>query len=226
MGPEGNHDTSPLPHLSEVDTEVAQEILTWLSHYITKLSSRDHISTPIQTLLFKSLSNLQTALTSLHQSAVPTTPSPYTFQLKLSIWAYLAFLPFQLYPGLGWGIIPVEFVVSVVYLGFMRVGIKIDSPFVAGKGGINLNELVAQTEKQLEKATGVNIASPFQILNLAPPTLPSGFGMTAEPRNAMELNEKISGSRSGSGSSIPSLPTLPVLQDIPRDLSQQAGDHV
>jgi putative membrane protein len=69
----------------------------------------------------------------------------------LSVYAYLFFLPFQLNRSLGWWTIPGEFIVSVVYLGFMAVGIDIGKPFKAGLARLDVGGLVEDLKRQIDE---------------------------------------------------------------------------
>lgn len=52
--------------------------------------------------------------------------------LKLVIWGYLIFLPFQLVSAFGYITIPAVALVSTAFLGFLRVGEEIENPFGYG----------------------------------------------------------------------------------------------
>ena len=137
------------------------ETRTWLSVYIDRLARLGHIKAPIQTLALQSVSNLQNSASSLHRAATTPSPAPYTFHLKMSIWAFLLFLPLQQYTNLGWSIVVVQFVVALVYLGFIQVGIVVANPFTLGTGKngkalLPMDQITGRIEAQLEKITGVS----------------------------------------------------------------------
>lgn len=159
------------------DTDVARQILTWLSGYINKLARLEHIKAPLQSLALQSVSNLQNAASSLHRAATTSSPAPYTFHLKVSIWAFLVFLPFQQYSTLGWWVIAVEFAVALVYLGFIQVGVVVANPFTPGTGKdgkalLPMDQMTGRIEAQLEKITGFNIDHILQDLDLDLPEAP------------------------------------------------------
>jgi predicted membrane chloride channel (bestrophin family) len=79
-------------------------------------------------------------------------------QTRLSVYAYLFFLPFQLNQAMGWWTIPAEFVVAVVYLGFMAVGVDIGSPFKAGLGRLDIGGLVEDLKRQIDDISQTEVS--------------------------------------------------------------------
>lgn len=45
--------------------------------------------------------------------------------LRLSIWFYLLFLPFQVYPSLKWITVPGTAFASFLFLGFLEIGAEV-----------------------------------------------------------------------------------------------------
>ena len=81
------------------------------------------------------------------------------------MYAYLFFLPFQLNASLGWWTIPGEFVVSVVYLGFMAVGIDIGRPFKAGLGRLDVGGLVEDLKRQIDEIAQTELCQLVELLS-------------------------------------------------------------
>ena len=65
------------------------------------------------------INELQKAISDLDKIATTPLPSAYRSQLRLTVWAYLFFLPVQLYQYLGWVTIPAVAIAAVIYLGFL-----------------------------------------------------------------------------------------------------------
>ena len=63
------------------------------------------------------------------------TPIPfgYIVHLRLIIWGYLVFLPFQLLSTFGYVTIPATALISISFLGFLKIGEEIENPFGYGK---------------------------------------------------------------------------------------------
>jgi putative membrane protein len=87
----------------------------------------------------------------LTRTSTTSPPNTAVLQTRLSVYAYLFFLPFQLNASLGWWTIPGEFIVSVVYLGFMAVGIDIGKPFQAGLARLDVGGLVEDLKRQIDE---------------------------------------------------------------------------
>ncbi len=79
--------------------------------------------------MFNATGQLQDSLNTLER--VLTTPLPFAYQahLKVSIWAFLFFLPFQIYDALGYLTIVATAVAATVYLGFLEIANQVEQPF-------------------------------------------------------------------------------------------------
>lgn len=69
--------------------------------------------------------NLNNCMTELQKLATTPLPSAYMFHLHLSVFLWLFFVPFQLYPFYGWLTIPATAIASLTYLGFLEIGKQI-----------------------------------------------------------------------------------------------------
>ncbi|KAF8601710.1 hypothetical protein BDV93DRAFT_558299 [Ceratobasidium sp. AG-I] len=49
--------------------------------------------------------------------------------LRIAIWLYLLFLPFQIYGAMKWYTIPATFFTTFLFLGFLEIGDQIENPF-------------------------------------------------------------------------------------------------
>ena len=83
----------------------------------------------IATALQGNLGTLQDTLSNLER--ICNTPLPFAYQahLRMSVWLYLLFLPFQVVTPMGWITIPGTAFASFLFLGFMEIGQEIENPF-------------------------------------------------------------------------------------------------
>ncbi|KAH9822563.1 Bestrophin, RFP-TM, chloride channel-domain-containing protein [Melampsora americana] len=111
------------------DDNIPLEILWYIDSYVAKLQLSKVIDVPTINSLLASILTMSDASTNLDR--ILTTPIPYGYivHLKLVIWGYLTFLPFQLIHTFGFCTIPATALVSIAFLGFMRVGEEIENPF-------------------------------------------------------------------------------------------------
>jgi predicted membrane chloride channel (bestrophin family) len=103
----------------------------YLSAYIDDLVRREMINTSYIGLFMNGILEFQKALTDLEKIATTPIPSAYSFHLRLTVWAYLLFLPFQIYPLLKWVTVPAVTVAALTFLGYLEIGEQIEMPFVS-----------------------------------------------------------------------------------------------
>lgn len=103
----------------------------YLTAYVNTLIASGRLNTTIVSPIMTSLTELQKCMTDLDKIASTPIPSAYSFHLRLTVWAYLLFLPFQIYPLLGWNTIPAVAIAAITYLGFLEIGCQIEMPFVS-----------------------------------------------------------------------------------------------
>ena len=103
----------------------------YLSAYVDDLVRREMINASYIGPLMTCIMEFQKALTDLEKIASTPIPSAYSFHLRLTVWAYLLFLPCQIYPLLRWVTIPAVTIAAVTYLGFLEIGAQIEMPFVS-----------------------------------------------------------------------------------------------
>ena len=83
----------------------------------------------IATALQANLNVLQDTLSNLER--ICTTPLPFAYQahLRMSLWMYLLFLPFQIVKPMGYITIPGTAFASFLLIGFLEIGQEIENPF-------------------------------------------------------------------------------------------------
>jgi len=128
----------------------------YLSSYANDLAERGSINASFLGPLINALLELQKAISDLDKIATTPIPSAYSFHLRLTVWAYLLFLPFQLYDYLGWVTIPAVAVASFTYLGFLEIGAQIEQPFGYEQSDLDLDKFVLKITQQLAEITAVS----------------------------------------------------------------------
>ena len=101
--------------------------------------------------MFNATGQLQDSLNTLER--VLTTPLPFAYQahLKVSIWAFLFFLPFQIYDALGYLTIVATCVTATVYLGFLEIANQVENPFGYDDSDLDLDHFCALIAAELRE---------------------------------------------------------------------------
>ena len=128
----------------------------YLSSYVNELAERGSINPSFLGPLMACILELQKAISDLDKIATTPIPSAYSFHLRLTVWVYLFFLPFQLYNYLGWITIAATAVASVTYLGFLEIGSQIEQPFGYEQSDLDLDKFVLKITQQLAEITAVS----------------------------------------------------------------------
>jgi putative membrane protein len=127
----------------------------YISAYIADLNKREMVSSSVFSPLFTVLTSLQQNLTDLDKIATTPIPSAYSAHLRITVWAYLLFLPFQIYPTLKWVTIPATAIAATVYMGFLEIGAQIEMPFAYDQSDLDLDKFVLKIAHQLAEVTAV-----------------------------------------------------------------------
>jgi predicted membrane chloride channel (bestrophin family) len=130
----------------------------YLSAYLADLIRRGQLNTSFIGPFHTSLAALHQSLSDLDKIATTPIPSAYSFHLRFAVWAYLFFLPFQIFPTLGWLTIPATAIASVTYLGFLEIGAQIEMPFAYDQSDLDLDRYVMKIVHQLAEVTAVSRA--------------------------------------------------------------------
>lgn len=133
----------------------------YICSYINDLAERGDLNSSFLGPLMTAVMELQKAISDLDKIATTPIPSAYSFHLRLTVWAYLFFLPFQLYQYIGWLTIPATAVASVTYLGFLEIGAQIEMPFGYEQSDLDLDKFVLKITQQLAEVTAVGFLDSF-----------------------------------------------------------------
>jgi hypothetical protein len=127
----------------------------YLSAYVTEVADRGGINSSLLSPVMTTIMELQKAMSDLDKIATTPIPSAYSFHLRLTVWAYLFFLPFQLYNYIQWVTIPATAIAAIIYLGFLEIGAQIEIPFGYDQTDLDLDRFVLKISQQLAEVTAV-----------------------------------------------------------------------
>ncbi|EKM75838.1 hypothetical protein AGABI1DRAFT_64030 [Agaricus bisporus var. burnettii JB137-S8] len=166
-----------------VESHIPLEILLVLSNYSAFLMKHSLIQPAIASGITANLALLQDTLSNLERTC--NTPLPFAYQahLRMSLWLYLLFLPFQIYDLFGYITIPGTCFASFLLLGFLEIGQEIENPFNYDLNDLDLDYFCLSLQRELHQITAYNNPNPCDFLytNLNQPFAP------ADRRGADEL---------------------------------------
>jgi len=121
---------------------------------------------------------------------IRSTPIPFAYQahLRMSMWLYLFFLPFQIFTAFGYLTIPATAFGSFLLLGFLEIGQEIENPFNYDLNDLDLDDFCLTIQRELHEVTAHPVMEPQEYV----------FGMWNQPfaptdrRSAHEILESVS----------------------------------
>lgn len=145
---------------TDVESNIPLEITLFLSSYLAWLLRNGLLQPAIATGLVTNISNLQDALNNLER--IRNTPLPFAYQahLRLSLWLYLLFLPFQIYDSFKVLTIPGTAFVSFLLLGFLEIGQEIENPFDYDSNDLDLDGFCLMIQRELHEITAHSSPDP------------------------------------------------------------------
>lgn len=151
------------PQIS-VESNVPLEIILFLQSYLAWVIKEGLVTPPISSAFWAGLSSFQDTVTALER--VRSTPIPYAYQmhLRMSIWLYLLFLPFQVLSALNWITIPGTAFASFLFLGFLEIGAEIENPFDYDENDLDLDRFCEAIGKELAEITAHPVVDPSQYI--------------------------------------------------------------
>ncbi|TDL17547.1 UPF0187-domain-containing protein [Rickenella mellea] len=135
------------------DSNVPLEITLFLSSYLAWLLKKGLLQPPIQSALVANIASLHDTMANLDR--VRTSPIPFAYQahLRMSMWLYLFFLPFQIYAQYKYLTIPATAFASFLLLGFLEIGQEIENPFGYDLNDLDLDHFCLIMERELHEIT-------------------------------------------------------------------------
>lgn len=145
-----------------VESNVPFEILLVLSNYSAYLMKYSLLQPALATGITNNITALQDTLA--HLERICNTPLPFAYQahLRMSLWLYLLFLPFQLYTPFGWITIPGTAFASFLLLGFLEIGQEIENPFNYDLNDLDLDHFCLSLQRELHEITAHHNPSPSE----------------------------------------------------------------
>jgi len=161
-----------------IDSNVPLEITLFLHSYVAFLLQKGLVQAAVATNLFANLGMLQDTVNNLER--VRSTPIPFAYQahLRMSLWLYLAFLPFQVISTMSWFTIPGTCFASFLLLGFLEIGqemyvtslpslscylslslsINSENPFNYDENDLDMDSFCLQITREIHEITAVSFS--------------------------------------------------------------------
>lgn len=163
---EGRH-RSLLGHkkyLAHVESNVPLEITLYMSSYLAWLLKKGLLTPALATGIMNNVTSLQDCAMSL--ARIRNTPLPFAYQahLRMSLWLYLFFLPFEIFSSFKWLTIPATAFASFLLLGFLEIGQEIENPFNYDLNDLDLDGFCLQIQREIAQITAHAMPTPDQFI--------------------------------------------------------------
>ncbi|PFH49444.1 hypothetical protein AMATHDRAFT_63202 [Amanita thiersii Skay4041] len=147
-----------------VESNVPMEIYLYLSNYSGYLMRNGWLQPAIATAVTNNLSSLHDTTAQLER--IRNTPLPFAYQahLRMSLWLYLLFLPFQIYSAFRWFTIPGTAFTSFLLLGFLEIGQEIENPFGYDLNDLDIDGFCLGLQRELQEITTHAVLKPSDFL--------------------------------------------------------------
>ncbi|KAJ7056306.1 UPF0187-domain-containing protein [Mycena amicta] len=168
------------------ESNVPLEITVYLSTYLAHLLRNGWLQPALATGLMNNIASLQDTMSNLER--IGSTPLPFAYQahLRMSLWLYLFFLPFQVVTSFGYLTIPGTAFASFLLLGFLEIGQEIENPFQYDLNDLDLDSFTLAIQRELHEITAHTTPDPSQFVfttwnqPLAPSDRRSAAELTAD----------------------------------------------
>ncbi|KAG8706512.1 hypothetical protein FRC08_001007 [Ceratobasidium sp. 394] len=176
-------------HRPVVESIVPLEIALHISSYYNFLLTSGLLQAAAATSFNNNLHSLQDASVQLRRIA--TTPIPFAYQahLRMAIWLYLFFLPFQIYTALKWVTIPATLFAAFLFLGFLEIGAEIENPFNYDENDLDIDGYCLSIARELAEIMAHDPSPPSTYIF-------SDFNQPFAPADRRTASELLSGSPS------------------------------
>ncbi|KAF7324182.1 hypothetical protein MKEN_00641000 [Mycena kentingensis (nom. inval.)] len=142
------------------ESNVPLEVTIYLSGYLAHLLRNGWLQPALATGLMNNIASLQDTLSNLER--IGSTPLPFAYQahLRMSLWLYLFFLPFQVVSSFGYLTIPGTAFASFLLLGFLEIGSEIENPFQYDANDLDLDAFCLAIQRELHEITAHTTPDP------------------------------------------------------------------
>ncbi|KAF5363079.1 hypothetical protein D9758_012609 [Tetrapyrgos nigripes] len=139
------------------DSNVPLEIIMFLSGYSAHLLRAGAIQPAPASALVTAINNLSDNLANLER--IGNTPLPFAYQahLRMSLWIYLFFLPWQIETVMGYLTIPGTAFAAFLFLGFLEIGQEIENPFNYDLNDLDLDVFCLSIQRELNEITAHHV---------------------------------------------------------------------
>jgi predicted membrane chloride channel (bestrophin family) len=166
-----------------VESNVPLEIILVLSNYSSWIIRNGLISPAAASGVITNITSLQDTLSNLER--ICNTPLPFAYQvhLRMTLWLYLIFLPFQVVEAFNWITIPGTAFTAFFLLGFLEIGAQIENPFNYDLNDLDLDYFCFAIQRELHLITAYPCPSPSDFIfnEINQPLAPADY------RSAKEL---------------------------------------
>ncbi|KAH9444638.1 hypothetical protein MJO28_013328 [Puccinia striiformis f. sp. tritici] len=147
------------------DDNIPLEMICCMSGYIATMQRRGVLNVPLCNSLLASVSSLSESLATLERILTTPIPFGYIVHLKLIIWGYLIFFPFQLMSTFGYVTIPATALISITFLGFLKIGEEIENPFGYDSNDLDMDHFCQNLiSRELSGITGLPPPDPEEFM--------------------------------------------------------------
>ncbi|KAI0076497.1 UPF0187-domain-containing protein [Panus rudis PR-1116 ss-1] len=146
------------------DSNVPLEITLFLTTYFSWLMRQGLLQPASATAMVNAIASLQDTVN--HLERIKNTPLPFAYQahLRLSLWLYLFFLPFQIFTPFKWLTIPATAFASFLLLGFLEIGQEIENPFNYDLNDLDLDHFCLVVQRELHEITAHTTPDPNEFV--------------------------------------------------------------
>ncbi|KAI0353376.1 UPF0187-domain-containing protein [Trametes cingulata] len=147
-----------------IDSNVPLEITLFLSSYLAWLLKNGQLQPAVASAFTAGIAQLQDTVTNLDR--IRNTPLPFAYQahLRISLWLYLFFLPFQVWSSFHYLTIPGTAFASFLLLGFLEIGQEIENPFNYDMNDLDLDSFCLSIQRELHEITAHTCPDPEEYI--------------------------------------------------------------
>ncbi|CAE6463627.1 unnamed protein product [Rhizoctonia solani] len=151
-------------HRPVIESIVPLEIALHLNSYYDFLLQNGLLTSSAAAAFGVNLNSLQDASVQLRRIA--TTPLPFAYQahLRMAIWAYVFFLPFQIYRAMDWLTIPATTLTALLFIGFLEIGAEVENPFNYDDNDLDIDGYCLAIARELAEIMAHNPRKPSSFI--------------------------------------------------------------
>ncbi|KAJ2927045.1 hypothetical protein H1R20_g10051, partial [Candolleomyces eurysporus] len=136
-----------------VESTVPFEIYLVLSNYTAFLMRNNLVQPAIATAMTNALISLHDSLAQLDRICNNPLPFAYQAHLRMSVWLYLLFFPFQIVENFWYYTIPATSLVTFLLCGFLELGQEIENPFNYDLNDLDLDGYCNTIKREMHEIT-------------------------------------------------------------------------